>query len=68
MYRLLYFWWDIEIALPNGWYNMEQREYTIYSQVVVGGKYGFPLSGTDAKKHRSVMTPMNVRIYYQRNK
>ena len=25
--KLLEIWWDIEIALPNGWYDTEQREY-----------------------------------------
>ena len=25
--RLLDIWWDIEIALPNGWYNTEWMEY-----------------------------------------
>ena len=59
---LLDIWWDIEIALPNAWYDMEWRKYTYCQQPsCVGGKYGLPLSGTDARKHQSVMTPINGR-------
>jgi hypothetical protein len=28
-------WWDIEIALPNGWYDTERREYRQVSSRVV---------------------------------
>ena len=57
---MLDIWWDIEIALPNGWYDTKRREYRYSKQPrCVSGKYGLPLSDIDAKKHRLAMTPMN---------
>ena len=64
---LLDIWWDIDIALPNG-DPIRNRGSTIRRQPsCVGGKYGLPLSGTDAKKHRLAMTPTNGRIHHQQN-
>ena len=64
---LLDIWWDIDTALTNGdpiWNGGS----TIHRQPsCVGGKYGLPLSGTDAKKHRLAMTPTNARIHRQQN-
>ena len=61
---MLDIFWHIKIALPNGWYNTERREYGYSKQPSCdGGKYGLPLSGIDAKKHRLAMTPTNGRIH-----
>ena len=61
-------WWDLEIVLPNGWYDTERREYRYSKQPsCVGGKYTLPLSGTDTRKHRSLMTATNGKIHCQQN-
>ena len=60
-------WLDIDIALPNC-DPIQNRGSTIRRHPsCVGDKYGLPLSGTDAKKHRLAITPTTGRIHHQQN-